>query len=217
MIDARLGDSFEPFNNFDLDDDSIDSNHSVLKDFEMSHSNSPNSELIDRSKKQAKSGAENVFGEGNPEFHSSVRLLELQRKYGCPLKMVKELVDWAKFSNRIGVDFNSEYFSSREKVLKGIEDRFDLGGLEPKEQSYKLKGTGEEVPIITVDFKESLYSLLSDPEIMDPKNLIDTPSVDDDPTSVIDDINTGSVWQQAETIYINDPSSEKFIPLVFYG
>ena len=63
-------------------------------------------------------------------------------------------------------------FLSRKAVLKQIYKRFDLHGLQPKEIEVTLPGSKEIVRVVTHDFKEQLYSLLSDPVVMRDEHLL---------------------------------------------
>ena len=61
---------------------------------------------------------------------------------------------------------------SRKAVLKQIYKRFDLHGSKPKEIEVTLPGSKETVRVVTHDFKEQLYSLLSDPVVMRDEHLL---------------------------------------------
>jgi hypothetical protein len=55
---------------------------------------------------------------------------------------------------------------SRKAVLKQIYKRFDLHGSQPVEIEATLPGSNDIVSIVTHDFKEQLYSLVSDSVVM---------------------------------------------------
>jgi hypothetical protein len=61
---------------------------------------------------------------------------------------------------------------SRKAVLKQICQRFTLHGSQPIEIEATLPGNKDIVSIVTHDFKEQLYSLLSDPVVMRDEHLL---------------------------------------------
>jgi hypothetical protein len=61
---------------------------------------------------------------------------------------------------------------SRKAILKQIYRRFNLHGSQPIEIEATLPGSKDIVSIVTHDFKEQLYSLLSDPVVMRDEHLL---------------------------------------------
>jgi hypothetical protein len=61
---------------------------------------------------------------------------------------------------------------SRKAVLKQIYQQFNLHGSQPIEIEATLPGSKDIVSIVTHDFKEQLYSLLSDPVVMRDEHLL---------------------------------------------
>jgi hypothetical protein len=129
-----------------------------------------------------------------------------------------DFIKWHSKAVATKVNFNSGPKPTREKVLQNIDKHFDMSALTPKKQQYKLLSNNEEVPVVYFDFLESLKTLLNDPDLMRPENLIDyDPTIDlEDPTSVLDDINTGTVWEKAHNFYVSDPETQKLIPIIFF-
>jgi len=159
-------------------------------------------------------------GKNNKNYHSCVMLMEVLQKAKCPLNVFDKVIDWARQSNAMGVIFDENFDYTRKKLLKEIDDVFDLHGLKPYISQYKMLATGETVPLIYFEFLEALYSMLNDPEVMHPDNLLDEAQLEkeqeNDDNVILGDINTGSVWRQAVKIYIRDPRTQKIIPIIFF-
>ena len=80
-----------------------------------------------------------------------------------------------------------------------------------------------EVNIVTHDFLEQLYSLLSDPDLMKDENLLFTdgnsfqaPSKDKPADYILRDINDGSVYLDAFLHYTKVTGTVILVPIILY-
>ena len=93
-----------------------------------------------------------------------------------------------------------------------IMKRHDLKGMKPQIKTIFCEGLNQDVNIVLHDFKQCVYSLLMDKELMQSKNILPWDTIDKE----IDDVNTGSVFKNAQKVYINDPSKERLVPIIFF-
>ena len=149
--------------------------------------------------------------DNNPQFKSSVHLLELLRQHKCDLALFDKIVDWAKISRtKYQCDFDSSFKMNRAKTIAAIEEKYDMHGLRPKVEPVYLNAEEAWVDVVYFDFVEALKSLLQDKELMNPDNWLD----DYDESDVLDDFNSGTVWK--ETIKLQDPKTQKTLFIVFF-
>ena len=147
-----------------------------------------------------------------PEYLSSILLLKILRKAKCPIYLFDMIVDWAKKSHSTyKIDFCSTTIN-RKSSIDMILKRYDMKQMAPQVKSLFLPGLNQNVKVIIHDFKQCLYSLLMDKELMKEENLLSWEEVNKE----IDDINTGSVYKNAKKMYINDPTTERLIPIIFF-
>ena len=88
-----------------------------------------------------------------------------------------------------------------------------IEGLKPQIESLILDASKEQIDVVWFDFKEALYSILSDKTLMKPDNLLSEVDVK---KQYVDDINSGSIWQKANKIYIEEPYMDRLIPIIFF-
>jgi hypothetical protein len=104
------------------------------------------------------------------QLHAEVRLLKLLTKHKAPLQMFPVIQEWARDCARLKHDF-SRSVRPRAKVLSELEDRFDMHSsrFTPTIVSY----LPDERPTVVyiASFADAVYSLLSDPELMNEENL----------------------------------------------
>ena len=93
---------------------------------------------------------ETLFGRSNVEYHSSILLLDILQKAGCPLNCFDQIVDWVKQSNDMGVKFDEMFEPTRAKILCEIDTLFDLHNLTPKITPYTLLSSNETVPFVHI-------------------------------------------------------------------
>jgi hypothetical protein len=97
--------------------------------------------------------------------------------------------------------------TTRDAVINKIGSKYGLLNLKPKILKVHLPMLGIDTEMVVFNFGESLVSLLTSPEAMDPKNLLIDPV---DPfkkpqfggrDGILDDIDTGSVYVEAHKKY----------------
>jgi hypothetical protein len=97
-------------------------------------------------------------------------LLQLLDKHKAPLSLYNSITEWAQESARMGHDFRRKS-RSRSSVLSELEDRYDFRSaqFQPTIVSY----LPDERPTIVYvsSFADAVYSMLSNPELMDEHNL----------------------------------------------
>ena len=134
---------------------------------------------------------------------SEFKLLNICKPYS--LKLYDEIIQWVQESYLAGVDFLSK-LRTRQAVLKHIEIRFNLQGSHPQTKTVFLPGCAQHVQLMIHDFKDQLYSLLSDPTVMCDENLLFHnnnpfhPPLDTRQRNgqyVYQDVNDGSVYYDA--------------------
>ena len=184
-----------PFESDIADEEELDVDDEILKQaYEHNMSGFTSSKAID------------------PEYISGIILLSLLKKAKCPIYLFDQIVDWARSSHiTYQIDFNSTKLS-RKSCIDHINTKFDLKGIRPQTTTIICSGSKQEVNVVWHDFKQCLYSLLMDDELMQESNLLP----EEDISKEIDDVNSGSVWKNAQTFYINDIETEKLIPIIFF-
>ena len=102
-----------------------------------------------------------------------IELLHILAKVHCPIYLFDAIKNWARLVQLAKVNLADNSSKTRSQVIKELDKRFNLTGSQPKEIEVILPGSNETVRVVTHDFKEQLYSLLSDPAVMrDDENLL---------------------------------------------
>ena len=131
------------------------------------------------------------------------KLLSICKPYS--LKLYDEVIQWVYESKLAGVDF-SKKLRTRSAILNHIETRYNMQGSQPQSQMVFLPGCGQTVELMVHDFKDQLYSLLSDPDVMRDENLLFhnnnpfQPPLDPRKRNgqyIYQDVNDGSVYYDA--------------------
>ena len=134
---------------------------------------------------------------------SEFKLLDICKPFS--LKLYDDIIKWAHESFHAGVDFSSK-LRTRKPVLKQIETRFNMQGDYPQVKKVFLPGCGQLVELMVHDFKDQIYSLLSDFTVMLDKNLLFHNNNPFQPplnttqrkgSYVYQDVNDGSVYYEA--------------------
>ena len=172
-------------------------------------SNNPDTSLVERYIKYCDSGIGNMVS--TPNYKSDVKLLKLLKTAGCPIYLFNQIKEWAHESAVGGDGLEGvkwlERSEKRTAVLKDIRRRFDLEESGPTQIEVTLPGSGEKVTLTLHDFKQQVYSLLSDPVAMSDENLL---FHDDDPfkpppplgrSGTLNDVNDGSVYHDAYKVH----------------
>ena len=101
-----------------------------------------------------------------------IELLHILSKANCPIYLFDVIKNWARSVQVANVNLTENSSKTRSQVIKELDKRFNLTGSKPKEIEVILPGSNETVRVVTHDFKEQLYSLLSDPAVMRDENLL---------------------------------------------
>jgi hypothetical protein len=111
---------------------------------------------------------------GSPYYQSDIELLRILMKAKAPNYLFDEIKEHFRttvYVSKINLLDKSARLS-RNAVLKQIYKRFDLYGSQPKEIEVTLPRSQDIVRVVTYDFKEQLYSLLSDPVVLRDEHLL---------------------------------------------
>lgn len=169
-----------------------------------------------------KNGWKSSF-EDKDEYIVGVELLSLLRKTRSPLYIFDAIIKWAQRAvGTFGISFTSCYKLKRKNILKKIERRFDLSKLSPRTQDIYLAGIKCTATLVFHDFRQCLYSLLTDTDLMKEENLLLGPNgslLYEPPRRSVDfdDINTGKCYRQAYDSYIVNPETEILCPIIFFA
>ena len=217
-MDYKL-DNIEINNNNSSDDEntSIDS---LIENYNF-HESTIDKALKDRYNKHLKSGNDIII-ESNSLMQSQIDLLILLNQAKAPLYLFDEIWKWTQQSAEIHkVNFENLSNINRAKCIRDLKKTFDLNGLDPIKKLITLKGSNTQIELVLHNFENALYSLLSDNLLMDPLNLLFTTDFANqqkskNKNSIINDIDTGSVYQHAIAKYINTNNREILCPIIFF-
>ena len=156
---------------------------------------------------------------------AKIELLKIQNTSKAPLYLYDHIMAWTKKAvNVFDVDFGVEVNLSREKLIQELKVKYQLQNLEPTIHTLKLRGSGNTAEVVKHSFRDSLYSLLNDKQLMHPKNLLLSPddlnnadnNLKSNPNNkMYGDINTGTVYQKAKKEYLKDPN-DVICPIIFF-
>ncbi len=136
-----------------------------------------------------------------------IELLDILKEYNVPLGMYDRIMDWSRSAALRDHDFTI-IPRGRDVVVRNLKQVFGLENIAPITSPVSLLH-GDSVQVTSFNFKEMLFSLLSDPELMQEENLLLDPT---DPCSLpeksdfLDEINTGSVYRTAHGTCCTKPN-----------
>ena len=120
------------------------------------------------------------------------------------------------------MDFKHIKGLSRNSILEKAFRSNHLTGLKPKVIPLNVEGVPQRINIVVHDFKQCMYSLLMDKNLMKPENLLLSENHDlsftnhPEKQKVLDDIDTGKCYQMAYEEYIKDETKELLCPIIFF-
>jgi hypothetical protein len=164
----------------------------------------------------------NQSSDGDNLFRSGMELLNLLRRAKAPLYLFDQIIKWIKRSiYQYDIDFKHIKGMTRKTVMEKARKHYDMGGLHPQIIKVSLIGVDEDVDLVVHDFKQCLYSILTDKELMNPINLLLSEQnqlsyIPPKRHQIIDDIHTGKCYKMAYQKYISDPSKELLCPIIFF-
>ena len=147
-----------------------------------------------------------------------IDLMKKLKELDCPIKAYDGIMDWAiNWSSSSKAIFESSSIGIRRKTLiNKLSSRYHLNGLKPttKTISVNVKNNQQHnIHVSCFDFKEQLFSLLRDEELMDPKNLsLDGQNPGVEPIferDYISEINHGEWYKSVYNYYLTRYGKEK--------
>ena len=135
--------------------------------------------------------------------------------------MFDRIMEWACNARLVhDFKFSKEKVPLRENFVDALKVQFDYKSLEPHICELELPGSNTKINLVTHDFTDCFYSLLSDEQLMHESNLLIDPnnvfsSHHPDP-KIVSDVNTGDVWRLAHKQYIRLGQSELLCPIIFF-
>ena len=154
----------EPTNHSDSESDDLS------KSSLSSSDRPPDPYLVDKFDQYSSSGYGHMVA--SKQYESDVNLMGILKKANAPIYLFDELKDWARASIITDVSFTDKNSKKRAAVLTEMRRRFDMDRVQPQTTQALLPGSQQTIKITMYDFKEQLYSLLSDPAVMRNENLI---------------------------------------------
>jgi hypothetical protein len=158
----------------------------------------------------------------NAAYQCQVELLFLLKKHAASMKLYDDIMDWAhKSVLELKHNFKDKP-KKRKAVVKSLLKQYDLCSFCPKRNSLILPSSGKKTEVVTHDVRQAIYSLLSDPNLMDDNRLIfsdqDSPFiVPEESPAVITDVHHGSAYYEAYHRLIKNPKREILCPIALYG
>ncbi len=149
-----------------------------------------------------------------------ISLLKLLDGNNAPLHLFDDIMRWAEKSKVV----NSYNFESpapqRKTLIRNLIEQSHYQSLLPKSIKFLLPQAQQFVKITTHNVLASLFSLLTDNQLMTDENLIfkDNPFEDPnlDRSCYIEDINDGSCYKQAFIKYCKDPKKDVMCPIILF-
>jgi hypothetical protein len=182
-----------------------------------------NLELVNLKLKHIKSGYNSV-NQNNLMVKSQIELLHIMKQAQAPLYLFENVWKWAqKSAQSYNINFASVESINRAACIANLQNCFDLNGLKPVKQTVTLQGTGHQVEVIKHSFIHSFYTLLNDTDLMNEENLLiskdllfETNIKARSKIPVLNDIDTGSVYQTASNLMTDITKKEILCPIIFF-
>jgi hypothetical protein len=211
-LNNNINDMYCEVTNYNNDINDDESDISDYPEYNLEELYKANDELLKQAELHKANGYRDQDVINDPEYLSGILLLHLLKKAKCPIYLFDEIVQWAKKSHST---YNLNLKSTklcRKSCIKTITKKHDLEGMYPTIKSVFCEGLNSNVNVVVHDFKQCLYSLLMDDELMAANNILDPDSIEKE----IDDVNTGSVFKKALKYYVKDTTKEKLVPIIFF-
>jgi hypothetical protein len=141
-----------------------------------------------------------------------VLLLSVCEKIGAPRYAFDMIKDWASYAQTLNYDFSSGCRNKRASTMDRLRKGFCLENLRPSTTVVRVPDAtlDDVMRVVTVDFVSAAKSMLQDPDLMDPRNLVVNP---DDPYAMyvspdgtLGEINSGKAYQRAYAHCITKPN-----------
>jgi len=152
------------------------------------------------------------------EMEAAVELLSLLRKCNVSFQLYSKIVKWTM---RFFPKVIPSKLPSCEGLLKSLSKRYHLNCLKPFKTNCVLLTTNLQFDVITHCFMSSMFSLLTDESLMQPKNLIfdnykkPAAAFTKFPEGIYHEINSGSTYQD-HVNNLPDPENTIVFPLIMF-
>lgn len=162
----------------------------------------------------------NIISTEEGLHNSQINLLDILKKSNAPLYLYDEIMKWACVSVvEHNVQFDMITLQSRANVVAKLKNQFQLNSIEPNIIPVLLNGSKQTVNLVVHDFKYLLYSLLNDNLLMVQENLlfnINNPYNLVPNKNVINDIDSGTVFQKAWKKHTSSILNHVLCPIIFF-
>ena len=149
----------------------------------------------------------------------SVQLLELLKKARAPLYLFGEIRQLFHDTSLRHPELLLQQPIPRDTVIQSLYERYALSGLRPTTTAVKLP-SGSHANIVRHDFSLSLFSLLTDPRLMQPSHLLidsNNPTVNrKPPPGEVGDLDTGELYKMGWDKYCTEPNKDVLCALIFF-
>ena len=149
----------------------------------------------------------------------SVQLLELLKRARAPLYLFGEIRKLFHDSSLRYPELLLQQPIPRETVIQSLYERYSLNGLQPISTAVKLP-SGSYANIVRHDFYLSLFSLLTDPRLMQPSHLLidpHNPTVNrKTPPGEVGDLDTGELYKMGWNKYCTQQNKDVLCALIFF-
>ena len=172
--------------------------------------------------------AQQIYGSYTLEQHVELELLEILDDANAPDYLYRKVMEWAKKAKTDGYSFEPRIMNRRPKIDE-ICQILTLNHLKPKVETVKqyhapLDKNGEvievEKDIVVFDFFHQVCDLLSDPKLMDPKNLNieedDFQKVFENKSGLIGGCLTGK-WYERTAIKMKIKGEDFLVPIKIFS
>eukprot|EP00536_Pseudo-nitzschia_multiseries_P008767 jgi/Psemu1/21377/gm1.21377_g len=157
---------------------------------------------------------------------AELELMNLMARHKLPLNTFKSIFQWAKKSQmRPGFDFCDAKIRSRKTIFDNLQSNLGLSDMKFHPHILNWLPDNKPTQVYVCSFKDAIYSLLSDQQLMIEENLsfpnYSTPLSPDNnpelnPHSVISELHHGSWWKSSWKEICNPNSQEILVPIIFY-
>ena len=149
------------------------------------------------------------------EYRVCVELFGICQNANVPIYLYDDILNWARRANCF---YNYKYEQkdnpiSRNQAMTLINKRYNMADIHPKSTKIFLDCYNDFVDIVWHDFESNLLSLSCDKDLMSPNNLLLN---DTSYTNELNDFDTGTVFINAQKIYIKNQDTELLVPIIFF-
>ena len=181
---------------------------------------SPDTSIFDKQEELDSQPRDTVFLSGSS---AALELYNIIDKHNLPRSVYDEIRTWAMHNFD---DANKNSFLNFESLKKEMTEMTGLDDIQPIQSTITLP-SGHRYNQVSIDFLSSIRSLLTDKDIMHPKNLLfkgDSPfnQVSLPNSTTYADLDTGSWYYNAEQYVVREYVEKKnignavLLPLIFF-